>query len=222
MSSSTKSVVSNIAPTVVGFIRTLGLFDQAINHVYHESLDYAEALKKWRSENAARPELNTFPLVIYKRSPLRHSEHGVGRRMVTQNVVDLSGSSSEPAPTFRSMLGVLDVDFVFVHPDANELENFEISYMTETGQQKEKKFSYQVPGVGTLEFFTKYELLEGIQVSIDQNHYMALSGRVSIRGFYFVATGQTPRIRQIQLALKSFETGQSLTSAQNLDTITVP
>jgi hypothetical protein len=199
-------VVSNIAPTVVGFVNTLGRFTETMNSVYIEGLDYVAGMTKWRSENAGRPADNTYPIMMYERSVVRHTADGAGRRMVTQKVLDPGAGPDSPFQTFKSINGEIDIDFMLVNPDMNELENFEIAYTTEAGQQAQKKFSYQLPTLGVLTFYVKYGLLSSKTISTEGNHFKALAGKVTVKGFYFVATGTAPKITEIRASLRSLET----------------
>lgn len=208
-------VVSNIAPTVAAYVQTLQKFIGKINYVFSENVEYEAGSKKWRSENAGHPSTNTFPLFIFNRSVIRYSELGAGRRNVVQTALLPGATTADPYTTFKFMLGEIDINFLLVDSSFDELENFEISYMTEVGQPTQKEFSYQLPTLGDFRFFTKFEPLEGIEVVIDQNHYKGLTGKINIRGFYFVATGTGSRIQQIDLALKN------LINQATIDTVTL-
>lgn len=205
-------VCSNIAPTLVGFLGTLPKFQQRVNAIYDEGLDYVSALKKFRDDKKKHPEPTTFPLFIFKRSVLRHSEHGIGRRAVNHNVIVSTESGFN---TFKCVMGEIDVDFLLVTPDINELENFEIAYLSEVGQATEKKFSYEIPSIGRLDYFIKYDVLDDKTINIDSNFWKGVSGSATIRGFFFVATGTAARITEIDLVLRD------LLTLTNFDSITI-
>lgn len=203
-------VVSNVAPTIVGFIETLPRFTQKINMVYEESLDYPAALKKWIDENRDAPFEQTYPLFIYRRSVLRHTEMGMGRRLVNRRIQGLT--SGPGAEMFSGIFGEMDIDFVVVNPDMNELENFEISYLSEAGQATEKKFFYEVPTLGRLDYFVSYGLLEEKSIVTDQMHYKSLSSSATIRGFFFSADGTSAVIQQIKLSLLNMDTSDLIST----------
>jgi len=204
---SLENVVSNIAPTIVGFLDTLPKFANRMNAVYEEGLDYVEALKKFRLDNAKSPELTTYPLFIFRRSSLRHAEDGIGRRMVNHKV--LQSKSDTLFETFKGIYGEIDIEFMVATPSMADLENFEISYLSEAGQATEKKFSYQLPSLGSFEYFVQYDVLGEKQIQIDQNHWKGVTGTATIRGFFFVATGEASKITQIQANFKSLLTSEN-------------
>lgn len=212
-------VVSNIAPTVVAFLGTLPAMSQRMNAVYEESLDYVRALKKFRDERRDVPEPNTYPLLAFRRSVLRYSSVGAGRRLVTHRLA-VPSDSDPKFDMYRMVYAELDVRFTVFTTDMADLENFEIAYLTEAGQAEGqdggKGFSYAIPGVGDLKFFVHYQPLDDKSMVTEQNHYKAVSGGATIRGFFFVATGDTvPMITEVRLSLKD------LLTQKNLDTITI-
>lgn len=201
--------VSNIAPTIVGFLDTLPILSQKINAVYEENLDYEAALKKFVGEREDSPEENTYPLLIFRRSVIRHMEHGVSRRLTNYKILDPS-YSNDAFETYKGMFGEFDVEFLLVHPEMIELEKFELSYMTEAGQPTAKKFSYQLPSMGNFEFFAKYDVLSEKRIETQNNHFKGLVGTASIRGCYFVATGTAAKIKTIDLKIKDLAEGTNL------------
>jgi hypothetical protein len=210
---SMRHVVSNIAPTVVAFLGTLPRFDERVNAVYEDGLDYDAALKKFRAENKSKPEGLTYPLLIFRRGALQHSEHGVGRRLVNHTITNLNAEGG--FDTFKAIYAELDIDFLLVTPSAADLENFEISYLSETGQQQEKKFSYQAASLGSFEYFVQYDTLQEKVFQVEQKYWKGLAGSATIRGFFFVATGTAARITEIQANFKD------LLNNENFKSITI-
>jgi len=204
-----QNVVSNIAPTIMGFLTTLPKFHQDMNYVYEDTLDYTKALSKFRLDNQKLPQDTTYPIMVFKRSNLRYTEHGIGRRAVSNKIMFENPSNLE---SFKTVWGEVDIEFAVFTPDTDHLENFEISYLSEVGQAKQKKFSYMISNLGTFDFFVSYEPLSNISLSNEQVIWKSASGKATMRGFFFVAIGTSSIIQEIQADLLDLSTGKNLTS----------
>jgi hypothetical protein len=185
----------------VAFLGTLPKFDHKINAVYSEELEYTAALKKFRDENSSSPIENTFPLLVFKRGVLRHTDVGISRRTVTKNVVN-PDMAAKKFDTFKAVFGEFDIDFLLLSDNMDDLENFEISYLSEAGQKNDKGFSYEIPGLGSFDHYVHYNLLDDKSIEIEQNHWKGLYGSATIRGFYFVATGEAKMITEIRASIR--------------------
>lgn len=162
--------------------------------VYDERLSYETAINKFRADNNLKGE-NTpaLPLFAFKRSVLRYSDKGMGRR-ATGGVVNFFNRTGNTTDVFKVVHGEMDIEFLYIVKSAADSELFEIEYLSETGLPKQKELIVDTTqDLGTdLRYFVDYGPLSDRVMESDNNHFKAISGSVKIVGFYpvFMSTSK--------------------------------
>ena len=185
-----------------------------LKYVYDEKLSYVSGVSKFRADNnqlGSAADTSVFPLFIFSRSVLRHENDGISRRAVTECARKVN-TELGTAEIFNFMHGVFDIRFMYVVPHAEQLETFEICYLSERGISDRKSFELdysQLPDtyvgdedLGKWTYFLKFngELQEKI-IEDEGNYYKAVMGEISVRGWYFLMRGTMPVITQINFSV---------------------
>lgn len=206
-------IVSNIAPVIRGILDAFRDTQSNLKFVYDEALSYESALTKLRANNnmnSGSAETSVFPLLVFRRSALRHAQDGISRRAVSALPAKKVDVHSGTAELFNFMLGEFDLEFLYIVKTMEDLENFEIHYLSEEGLSKNKQIDVVFDGYENGErisddpfnYFLKFsgEFLEK-QVEDEGNYYKGIMGAVSVRGWYFLVKGTSPVITEINLTL---------------------
>ena len=216
--------VSNIAPAIKGWLDSIQELSGAdnLNYIMDEKFTYESGVKKFRSDNKMANDTPTpFPLLIFKRTVLRHWEDGMGRRAQGQLACTKSLEGPNVADLFKLVLGAFDIEFMYVTREVHEMENFEIRYLAEAGEMDQSKlFTITIPQFSELgedpnfEFSTVYDTnLEEKLIESDGVCYKAVMGKATIMGTFFVATETKSNIiKSIQCEIQNFVGEQLLNS----------
>jgi hypothetical protein len=201
----------NIVTTVVMSLEAVVAYMQSvlpgISFIYDENLGYETGVTELRAANNLRDEFsNKLPAFFFKRSVVRPSPNGQGRRSVTNMVVDKSVAGVK---TYGSLYGQYDLDFMFVTTRLSEMENLEISWMTENGIPKDKSVTVTIPGLGDFDYFMNFNLLSDKTIQNAGNYYKALTGSMIVTGWYFAFQGTASLVQQINTTFQTFS-GQVL------------
>lgn len=209
-----------VATTVVLSLEALVTHMQSVlpgvSFVYDDSLGYETGISEMRAANNLPDKFKgKLPVFFFKRSVLRPAEEGQGRRSVT-NRVTVPGLDQSSANTYKSLLGMYDVDFEFVSTKMSEIENFEISWLTESGIPSKKELQVTLPNnIGNLSYFVKYGLLDEKLINSSGNYYKTITGTMQVRGWQLAFAGSAALIREINLRIFAFSTS---VQALKLDT----
>lgn len=172
-----------------------------MHFVYNEGMDYVEALQKYRSENTGSEDDTTYPLFVYRRSVLRHPEDGAGRRGASHHTIKTDSNE-----LFRIVQAEFDIEFMISDPRASSIEELEISHLGNEGISSIKEFSYTLPGLDTWTYYLNHSDLEEKSITLEDNFHKILRGKVTVRGFYFIAKGTSKRITQICANVRDLST----------------
>ena len=180
------NVISTVALVLDGVINHIVSKLPGISIIYDENLGYDSGTRLLRDSNNLRDEFsNKLPAIFFRRSVLRYQEEGVGRRSVVGRIQE-QVSPTESA-IYRSVAGTFDLEFVYITTKISQMENFEISWLTEATIGQEKEISVTMPTIGVMPYFLKYNPLDDKLVNSQGNYYKSLSGTMAVRGNYFIA-----------------------------------
>lgn len=175
--------------------------------VYDSQLRYDTAIEKLRSANLLNSTNNPpYPLFVFKRSPLRYQDDHL-KRTSCQSVVSTSetlGVVNPSVDVYRMLYASLDLDFMWIHNNMQELEEFEIYYLSENGISSHKQLIVDVPSVGRWRFFVKYKELKTISTETDKVYNKILSGSLTISGWFVVFKSTSSIIKEINTSIKTF------------------
>lgn len=199
----------SVATTVVLSLDALISYFQSklpgVSFVHDDSLGYESGTLELRGSNTTRDGFkNRLPVFLFKRSILRPAEEAQGRRSVVSRV--LTPQIGEiPPHLYRNIFGTYDVQFMFISSKIAEMENFEISWLTESGFSQQKNIELVLPqNVGTLSYNIKYNNLEDKIVNNNGNYYKALVGSMSVTGFQLAFHSGASIIEEINARILTF------------------
>lgn len=195
-------VISSMALVLEQFISKVKLEVPNAKFVYDEKLSYETAISKFRSDNnigELSNETDALPLFAFKRSVLRHTEKGMGKRAAT-GLVDFKRNLPDgQSEIFKIVHGEMDIDFLFIVKSAEDSELFEIEYLSETGISKQKELLVDLrEDLGTdLQYFVEYGPLSDKSMESESNYFKAITGSVKVVGFYPVFKSSAKQILNI-------------------------
>jgi len=199
-----ENVVSNIHLVLQEHLNQFEAKLPRIHSVYDESLDYENAIARYRANNdLEQNSMEAFPLFVFYRSALRYAPQAIGRRAVSKRPIKVI-EGDDTAVIYKSVYGEFDVSFLFLSPMMSEIENFEISYLGEESVGSEKEFLVSHSDMGDFPYYVAMEPLDDLRVNIDGNYYKAVGGRSVIRGFFFIVKGTSKIIKEIGFQVQTF------------------
>ena len=198
--------VSNYAYVIKTFLDNIERQFPDVAFVYDEQLTYETAVAAFRrNENISGGTDAFLPAFSFRRNVLRWREEGSGRRSTVCSALDriVDGDS---AFRYKMISGTLDLEFQFYETVAEELEKFEMIYLSDSLLNREHILRVPIPEVSTFEYQVKFEALESKIFNVEQNYYKAVQGLVRISGMFLLFEGTSPIIKQIQIAVRDFNT----------------
>lgn len=204
------TVVTTVAFTIAALIKNFHALIPDLKFVYDERLSYETAVARFRANNVEQGSNEDFyPCLAFKRSVLRHDENNApGKRAIAMQGAarPIGNNISE---LYQFIQGTFDFEFQLYTKSAIKLEEFEIKYLSENGISQFKQFTVDLtPNLGGLQnYFANYgPLLDDKSFSIEDKYYKILSGKIAVRGFYYVLTGSAPVITSILKRIRDLNT----------------
>ena len=168
------------------------------------------ARKHAKSKNNGEPHV---PLFSYTRTPLRPHEAFSMRSISTTRDTSIVGDDSND---YKSVLGVIEVPFMYITHTMREIENFEINYWAQNGMSQTKEFSVNFEEIGTFSYHLTWGELEDIQTSATgEDSAKVIRGSVEIYGTFFSFKGVKPKITSIPEKLLEW-TGSEIFESQTI------
>ena len=199
----------NVVSTVVLSLESLTAYMQSklpwVSFVYDENLGYDSGMSELRSSNNLRDQfVSRLPAFFFKRSVLRPSEKGQGRRSVTNRVLNPSQDNSS-VDIYKMIQGTYDVEFNFVTSKLSEMENFEVSWLSEDGISEIKDVSVELTGLGSFPYFVTYGVLDDKIINSAENYYKVITGTINVTGSFLVfSENSTAIIKEINTRILTF------------------
>lgn len=221
MSDLTIPVFQGICNTVtLTLAQLLSLYKTVIpdmKQVYDENLSYESTVKKLRADNQLKNDrADFFPCFSFRRSVLRYTEPaGPGKRSIVNTAVRLIPSAVNPAipnyaDLYHSVQADFDIEFQYFVRSIDRAAEFEITYLSEDGISQFKQFNVDLtPELGgPFTYFARYQPLESRALQFDEggNYFKVITGKITVRGFYFLIIGTSAVIKQIQKQIYEFNT----------------
>ena len=204
--------VSNFAFVIKEFLDNIHRQFPEIAFVYDENLEYTSASAAFRRHQNISGATDEFlPAFAFRRNVLRWRESGNGRRSTVCSVIDKK-VSEDKAFKYRAVSGTLDIEFLFIETVAEELEKFEMLYLSDSLLNRKKILTVPIPELGEFEYQVEFNALESKTMNIDDNYYKAVQGTVGISGMFLLFEGTSPIIKEINVAIKDFCTSVAYSS----------
>lgn len=186
-----------------------------MNMIYDEQLSVETALtnvrKKMERDRQAgklKEGAREFPLLAFRRSPLKFPKFGMGRRsQVTrlyQTEVDTEGKQVQKPIFYKTIYGQLEVPFFMSVETLRDEEIFELEYMAEDRVSSVKELVVKIPDLGEFKYFASYSEIESKTVQSKDMYYKLVQGTVSFLGWYIVLEGRGSVITEIHAKVKQF------------------
>lgn len=204
---SEEQVITTVGLTLADLIDKFKVEQSDIQVVYDDKLTYETAVAKFRADNNLNEtEEIPFPLFAFRRSVVRHvDDKAPGRRMGRMLVRQTIDGSVGQANVLRSVHGAFDIQWLYITPEIQKLEQFEIAYLAEEGLSADKELRVTLPPEFQsveLPYYVEYGILEEKQFETEGNFFKFLSGSAVIRGHYLVLRAQKSLITEINARIK--------------------
>ena len=212
-----KGVCNTVSLTLAELLTLFKTVIPDMKQVYDENLSYESTIKKFRADNQLKNErVDFFPCFSFRRSVLRYTEPaGPGHRSIVFTSSRNLPSSADPAipkfaDNYHAVQADFDIEFIYFTRSVDRMAEFEITYLSEDGISKFKQFAVDLtPELGgPFNYYAKFGPLESRSIKFDEggNYYKVISGKITIRGFYFLLVGTSPVIKSIQKRISDFNT----------------
>lgn len=186
-SNSMNDVVETIGPVLQVFINDVVKQEMSdCNFVYDPQLSYETAIRKFRQDSVMNQDaLSALPLFVFKRSVLRWLEDGLApsRRLTASRGKKIL--SDGKALIYTPIFGEFDLDFLYLNKTMEDIEKFEITYLSDEGISGTREFKLNLPELGEFTYFADYNELQELEVNFENNFYKGLVGTIKIRGMFF-------------------------------------
>lgn len=206
--SSHANVVATQVLILDQFIKKVKIEIPEAHVVYDEQLSYTSAITAFRKNNVMDNTVQSvYPLFAFKRSVLRYSESGRGRRSKVQrpsNKVDSSNSR-----VYRFVHGEFDLDFLYITKSMDDLERFEISYLAEDGlsgyREVDVDLSEEFGDASAIwHYFLDPGDLSDMSFEEEGVYYKMVTGSFRVRGEYPILKGTQAHILAIHSRIATF------------------
>lgn len=208
------SVVSTMTLVMAKFLEVLHEEVPNAKFVYDEKLSYPTALAAFRAKNNLTDTYtNFYPMFAFRRTVLRYAKDGIAQRQVSARVKRLASEhGTGRSEIYRPLLGEFDLEFMYITKNMEELEEFEVAYLSEESISGEKKIDVfpqkaidgPLPAVvqGPFPYYLKYDSLSDKNIETDEVYFKAVGGKITIRGHYLVFRTLAKHILEINFFLK--------------------
>jgi len=203
----------NVTTTVVMSLNAIVKYMQSVlpgvSFVYDDNLGYETGMTEMRTGNNLRDDFkNRLPAFFFKRSVLRYNDQGQSRRSVTDTTVAPNPADPNSRYLYYTANGMYDLEFNYVTTRMSELENFEVSWLSEAGIPKIKQVSVDVPNLGALPYYLTYNPLDDKVIQSSGNYYKVLTGTLQVRGWFLAfnpeASENANIIKEINTNVQTF------------------
>lgn len=194
-------VVDTVALSLASFKQAvLNELGNNANVIYDPELSYRTAIESLRAdEDFQQSGKNVFPLIVYKRSPLRYVEDGKApnKRMTThKNKLTLSDGN---VAVYTGLHAEYTIDWLFISNSQQDIERFEVAYLSEEGLSAIKELEVNMrDNIGDFTYhMTWNDELSDLEINDRDDSYKLLIGSCVVRGYYFTFRSESSIIKTI-------------------------
>lgn len=220
-SGSINDVVNTVGPVLKVIIDDVIRAEiQNCGYVYDPDLTYETAMKRFRNVNQMNnAKVTAPPLFVFKRSPLRYPDdvQSPNKRLIHSKNNLVTGEGS--AVTYTCLHAEFDLDFLYISKNMEDIERFEITYLSEEGISGTREVTVNIPELGDFKYFISYNELVDLTVNIDDNFYKAVLSSMKVRGFFFTFRTEAKRILEVNANIRAFY--DSIAANELLSTISI-
>lgn len=183
-------VASTPSILIYHLLQEVGKYLPNASAVYQPSLNYADGLRALREENQRKQIIDTtaLPLLLFNRSTLRNNEVLGSRSRLRAS--QASQESTLERGMYKVLMGEMDFRFLYVTTSMEELERFEMLYMTGVHVHNIKKVTITLPVLGELEYKISWQSLEDFELNIDDGYYKTIGSTAKVTGPFVVSLGE--------------------------------
>ena len=203
---SMKDVVETVAPVLQTIINDVIRFEMpSCNYVYDPDLSYETSLQRFRNNNTMNnTTMEALPLFSFRRTALRYPDDGSAPNMRSTSHRGVQRLPDGGAVEYSAVHCEFDLDFLYINKFMQELEQFEITYMSEDGISSVKEITVTIPQLGDFKYFLAWSPLLDISDNTEDNFYKGLAGTLKVRGFFFVFRTESKQILEINANIRAF------------------
>lgn len=197
-------VVTNMAYVLKEFLNKMNEDFPTASCVYDERLSYETALRNWRAkQNSLGTQASFLPAFVFKRSVLRHTDHGISRRAPFCKVLNKDGASAD---VYKMIRGELEVQWMYVNDRMSAIEKYEIAYLADCGLAGNKELKVLIPDFGEFTYYVHYERdLQEKTIEHDENYYKGVMGVARITGQYLLFDQTSALIQSAELSIQDYD-----------------
>jgi hypothetical protein len=176
------------------------------SYVYDPDLSYETGLRRLRQNNQMNvSSKDPMPLFIFRRSALKHPDSAQAPNKRLQHSVGYALVEGEnKGVRYTALHAEFDVDFIFVSQSQQEIEQFEITYLSEEGISGTREISVEIPMLGSFKYFLSFNELADLTINVQDNYYKALLSSMKVRGIFFIFRTEIAQILEINANIRAF------------------
>ena len=204
---SMNDVVSTVGPVLQVFLNEVVKAEMSdCNFVYDPNLSYETAIKKFRSDSQMNDDsISPMPLFIFRRTQLKWNEEGLApNRRLTSYKAAKKNLSDGNTLIYTPLHAEFDIEFLYLNKTMEDIEKFEIVYLSDEGISGTREFTLDLPELGDFKYFADYNELQDLSVEFENNYYKGLVGVITVRGMFFTFRSESPIIKSIGINYKNW------------------
>lgn len=181
--------------------------DSEMNIIFDSTIDYQRASKAIR-KNAQITGADTskrLPILAFQVGPLQwDDESGIGLRSRTQPIICPNDQGGHLK--LKAVQGFFNLSFIYYTRNLEDLNRFQIAYMTEEFISTFKRVPVTFPGGIKANYdFTYDEPFDEKILQTEDNKIMGVSGNIRVNGQFFSVKGLVQLIKKINAGISDFE-----------------
>lgn len=226
---SMNDVVHSLGPVLKSFLDNVIRAEMPdCKYVYDPELSYESGIKRLRENNKmnqleGKVANQPLPLFIFRRSALMYPEEAQAPNMRSTHGTGTMKTAHGVAVKYGFVHAEFSVDFLYVNPNMEQMEQFEIAYLSKRGVTGTTEFVVDLGDLGEFRYYLSWNDVIDVEVQSETNYFKGMASTVKIRGFFFVFESEAKQILQIKQNIATFnrEIGMIKTD-EVLSEITIP
>jgi hypothetical protein len=215
-------VVDSVGPCLKAFLENVIRAEMPdCRYVFDPELSYETGIQRLRANNKMNElegkEANKpLPLFIFKRTALMYPEEQQAPNMRSTHGSGFMKIANGKAAKYSFVHAEFSVDFLYVNPNMEMVERFEIAYLSKRGITGTTEFVVNLGDLGDFRYYLTWNDIIDVDMSTDTNYSKAIASTVKIRGFFFVFETEAKQILEIKQQIATFKQEVGITTADEV------
>lgn len=228
-SNSMGDVVHSLGPVLKSFLDNVIRAEMPdCRYVYDPDLSYESGVQRLRANNKmneieGKNGNQPLPLFIFRRTALMYPEEGQAPNIRATHGTGAMKIADGVAVKYGFTHAEFSVDFLYINPNMEQMEQFEITYLSKRGISGTTEFPVDLGDLGEFKYFLSWNDVIDVEVQTEGNYFKGIASTVKIRGFFFVFESEAKQILEIKQNIATFKREVGMIKADEvLSEITIP